>query len=53
MVELESLIINNGVGVFFGFLFYQLATSAIKQNTGAINSLRDAILGLRLVKTKA
>lgn len=38
--EFSMLIVGNGVGVGFGWLMYRMATTAIKENTQAINELR-------------
>ena len=48
-MELDGLItfaMNNGVGVFFGFLLYKMADGTIKKNTEAIEGLRGAVLQL-------
>lgn len=42
----ESLLtfaLNNGVGVLFGVLMYVMATTTIKENTKAIQSLTEVL----------
>lgn len=41
MEQLLQVLMNNGVGVFFGYLFYSMANGAIKENTKAINELTE------------
>ena len=46
MEQIFQLLINNGVGVFFGYLLYTMATGAIKENKQAIEKLTSAITNL-------
>lgn len=43
-MDYAQLFLNNGVGVFFGVLFYRMANTTLKENTAAINQLKEAIL---------
>lgn len=42
-MDLTLLFLNNGVGVFFGVLFYRMASNSIDKNTEAVNKLSDVI----------
>lgn len=42
--EYLQFVINNGVGVFFGFLLYQMANNSIKENTKVLIKLEETML---------
>ena len=46
--DISTLILNNLIGVLFGLLMYKMATTTIKENTKAINELKDAINNRKL-----
>lgn len=39
-----EFVLNNGIGVFFGWLLYRMATTSIEKNTNAINKLTKALV---------